>query len=139
MLTESRKGDIMIHHGKGTVMDPRTGLIWEQHPSDMKYTWKQATDKRIVEINTMQLGGHTDWRLPELQELVSIVDYMRFNPACDPILMCQSSRYWSATTYQVLPSGAWLVNFFDGIVYATSKPINFYVRGVRGGSVNPLV
>jgi hypothetical protein len=124
----------VIDHGNGTVTDERTGLMWEQHPSPVRYSWLQATDERIAALNTQPLGGYTDWRLPTRVELVTLIDDTRYDPACDPILTCQSNFYWSATTYQNNPSDAWIVGFYDGDVNAVSKASFDYVRGVRGGS-----
>ena len=124
----------MMNHADGTVTDERTGLMWEQRPSDTRYSWADATGVRIAELNASTLGGHTDWRLPELWELVSLVDYARSNPAIDPLLSCQSTTYWSATTYQPSPSTAWGVYFYDGYVSAYNKSFSSAVRGVRGGS-----
>ena len=117
----------------GTVTDERTGLMWEQGLCPRRYTWADATKVRIAELNVAALGGHTDWRLPTRAELVSLVDDTRLDPAIDPIFSCQSSFYWSATTYQNDPSFAWVVFFFDGNVGASDKA-SLYVRGVRGGS-----
>jgi hypothetical protein len=123
----------MIDHGDGTVTDERTGLMWEQWPSNQRYTWDNAT-QRIAELNAATLGGHTDWRLPELWELVSLVDYTRTNPAIDPIFMTVAYFYWSATTYADDPDYAWYVDFFNGYVGTGFKADDFYVRAVRAGS-----
>ena len=125
----------MIDHGNGTVTDERTGLMWEQGLCPVRYAWVDATKVRIAELNAAALGGHTDWRLPTRAELVSLIEDTRHDPWCDPILTCQSSIYWSATTCQDDPSSAWLVFFLDGDVYADVKGNTYYVRGVRGGSL----
>jgi hypothetical protein len=124
----------MIDNNNGTVTDPQTRLMWEQGLCPTRYTWEDAMTVRIAALNGAALGGYTDWRLPTVQELVSLVDYARYSPAIDPVSECQSYGYWSATTYQVYPSYAWIVNFNVGYVYADDKSINYYVRGVRGGS-----
>ena len=118
----------------GTVTDERTGLMWEQGLCPRRYTWADATKVRIAELNVAALGGHTDWRLPTRAELVSLVDDTRLDPAIDPIFSCPSNVYWSATTYQDVPSFAWFVDFLVGYVFANNKTNDSYVRGVRGGS-----
>jgi hypothetical protein len=124
----------MIDHSNGTITDERTGLMWEQHPSSQRYTWKQATNSRIADLNAVQLGGHADWRLPTIQELVSLVDYTRVNPAIDPIFgQTAADGYWSATTYATGPDFAWYVGFNDGFVNFYYKDNFYYVRAVRAG------
>jgi hypothetical protein len=124
----------MIDHENGTVTDERTGLMWEQHPSNMCYVWVNATAVRIMEINTAALGGHTDWRLPAVWELASLIDYTRFNSACDLLFACRSSYYWSATTSATNSDFAWYLAFNDGHVYYDFKGNSLYVRAVRAGS-----
>ena len=80
----------------------------------------------------------TDWRLPNVHELASLVDYGTFNPALPsgyPFTTFWVSFYWSstsdasnATTY------AWGVNFIDGSVGIDNKIGSNYVIAVRGGS-----
>src|SRR5262249_42743008 len=94
-------------------------------------------------------AGHTDWRLPNQFELLSLSDLGRVNPAIDPAFntscsagctvtscSCTQGQYWSSTTYQANPSNAWLVAYYDGYPFPDSKSSLFNVRAVRGGSVN---
>jgi hypothetical protein len=142
-------------NGDGTITDTKTGLMWEKlsddgsiHDKDNSYTWDNAFAVKVVGLNGGGgFAGHTDWRLPNRSELESLVNLGAVNPAVSPafntacaasctVTTCsctQSSYYWSATTYQYSPSTAWIVLFFDGVVYANVKPNGFYVRGVRGG------
>lgn len=108
------------------------------------FEWVQA-------LNVANFAGHNDWRVPNVKELQSILDYSTANPsvhpafngvscgtACtdlaDPACSCTvASRYWSATTYTVNPTFAWRVNYFDGGVGAIDKTDMLFVRAVRGG------
>jgi hypothetical protein len=92
-------------------------------------------------------AGHTDWRIPNVKELQSIMNYEIVNLAVDPIfnasctagctvLTCsctQSDKYWSSTTIQGVPTLAWAVVFNYGDVTGGTKSFNDYVRAVRGG------
>jgi hypothetical protein len=78
-------------NGDGTVTDGRTGLTWEKKTDanvNNFYTWLDAL-AYVAELNAMNGGagfaGHNDWRLPNIKELLSIVDYSRFNPSIHPI------------------------------------------------------
>ncbi len=61
------------------VRDNTTGLIWEVktkdgsiHDMEKTFGWEGANDTFIAELNTMQFGGFSDWRLPTTDELRTI-------------------------------------------------------------------
>jgi hypothetical protein len=71
-------------------------------------------------------------RLPEIDELASLVDRSKYKPAIHPIFTdTQSDVYWSGTTYAVGTGGAWYVYFDDGYVNSDNKSDELYVRPVR--------
>lgn len=55
-------------NGDGTVSDLNTGLMWQQSPGN-KTTLLQARNK----LKTFRLAGHTDWRVPTIKELYSLI------------------------------------------------------------------
>jgi len=72
------------------IKDNFTGLIWENkttdgsiHDSGKLYTWYEAQNVFIPQLNAANFGGYSDWRLPTQEELRSIVDYGRYHPAID--------------------------------------------------------
>ncbi|MBF0202513.1 MAG: DUF1566 domain-containing protein [Desulfamplus sp.] len=124
------------------VKDNYTGLIWENktddgsiHDKDNTYTWQNAQDVFIANLNANAFGGYTDWRLPTIKELGSIVNYGRYNPAIDVSYFSDtmSSYYWSATTGAGDTAGAWLIHFDDGLDPFNGKSSSYYVRAVRAG------
>jgi hypothetical protein len=136
-----------IDNNDGTITDSSTGLMWEVKPDDggsrdkdNTYNWQQA----LAYCENLTLAGYDDWRLPNRNELQSIVDYSRFNPAIDPIFSYTvSSYYWSSTSsysvYPDYPEFAWLVHFYDGLIDGLIKfPSSHYVRAVRGGQCGLL-
>jgi hypothetical protein len=134
-------------NGDGTVTDNRTGLTWEKKTADnvaTNYTWSGALDY-VAALNAMNFAGHGDWRLPNIRELLSILDYGRSNPAIDPIFGPTAggsnyAAYWSSTSWAAFypQSNAWSVEFMD--VYGNpaamipfGKSSALRVRAVRGG------
>ncbi|MBI3795371.1 MAG: DUF1566 domain-containing protein [Deltaproteobacteria bacterium] len=80
-------------------------------------------------------AGHHDWRIPNVRELQSIVDYELSNPAINPIFGPTNSLtpYWTSITYLPSPSEAWFVGFGHGSAWDSIKGSNMTVRAVRGG------
>ncbi|MBI5096680.1 MAG: DUF1566 domain-containing protein [Nitrospirae bacterium] len=124
------------------VTDNLTGLMWTKNanlPGTYR-TWQEAIDY----ANGLSLCGYTDWRLPNRNELHSLTDFSRSNPALPsghPFLNVQSYNYWSSTSYAyyTYTNYAWLVDMWFGNMYAGYKSGNGYVWPVRSGQVGPSV
>jgi hypothetical protein len=129
-----KSGAHYTDNGDGTITDNATGLEWVASPTAAgvggTYTWANA----ITACEGLTYAGHSDWRLPNIKELQSIVDYGRVSPAIDTTYFTsQSSVYWSSTTSADDTFDAWYVYFDDGYVYIDAKANTYYVRPVRGG------
>ncbi len=90
----------LANNGDGTVTDHATGLMWQQENGG-QYNWEEA----LAYCENLTQGGLTDWRLPNVKELHSIVDYGQTYPAIDTSVFAvnepagTSSYYWSSTTH----------------------------------------
>ncbi len=126
------------------VRDDVTGLIWEVksddggiHDTDNTYTWQDAQDVFVGQLNFVIYGGYNDWRMPTIKELSSLVNADTYEPAIDTALFPNTmlSRYWSSTTYTGNTSAAWYVDFTEGAAYTFEgfKTNSAAVRAVRGG------
>jgi hypothetical protein len=85
------------------------------------------------------LSGHSDWRVPTLSELQTIVDLSATgcgtgSPCIMPVFgPTVPNGYWSSATRAGNPNSAWDVFFFDGDSLNFDKADGLYVRAVRGG------
>jgi formylglycine-generating enzyme required for sulfatase activity len=97
----------------GTVYDTKTKLTWQQAVPATTYTWANA--KTYCAGVGATLGG-AGWRLPTLNELLTIVDYSRTNPAIDPIAFpsTPTNYFWSSSPLAGSSSYAWYVRFSGG-------------------------
>jgi len=119
------------------VTDNITNLQW-QDDNDAKTVTKSWVDA-ISYCEELTLGGYTDWRLPNINELKIIIDRTKKNP--EIALSFQNTNtdspeddyYWSSTTYDDYRGDAWVVDFSYGYVNYYAKDSSYYVRCVRAG------
>lgn len=170
-------------NGDGTITDRQTELMWVKLDDaggpldkDTVRNWNDAITTWLDEVNSLNTtkasngadgsrvsfaGGYTDWRLPTLVELQTILDTSVpgcgvspfttpcvdpiFNTNCtagctntarNPANACSctvASGYWSTWSDTHDSSGAWDVDFLDGDVDFTFKKFSLRVRAVRMG------
>ncbi len=120
----------------GRVEDLHTGLTWSPTLDCGRVDHKTA----LKACADLRLGGHSDWRLPTIQELLSLVDYTRSDPAIDTERFpdTKSAFYWSSTAYAPYPAVyAWGVNFSYGNNGYYGRGFFNFVRAVRGPVARP--
>ena len=139
--------------GKG-VRDVALGR-YEGNNQRLESRWDGSGDryddwnKLITAANSEQLCGFSDWRVPDLYQLASLVrcrggSYQNLDAGCDGSYQrptidtkyfpnAQSGRYWSASPYAYGSSSAWQLSFFSGYGYGNYRDYNSHVRLVRSG------
>jgi hypothetical protein len=111
------------------VHDLVTGLFWEQQSVGGGTGFIDASD-HCDDLNLLQLGGFTDWRLPHLRELVSLLDYGLNNPSMAPQFALEGNFFWSADFKQ--GDNYWGVNYSSGSAVWWGDPTGADGRCVRG-------
>ena len=128
MADFSRIGDIVI--------DSNTTLQWQDNElasTAIPANWEDAID----DCKLLSLGGYTDWRLPNIKELKSIIDRTKVNPAIDQdptkfVWTSSGDPYWSSTTFSSNTfTYAWAVFFNNGNAGDVVKTAERFVRCVR--------
>jgi hypothetical protein len=134
-----------IDNRDGTVTDTITGLMWLKASADVDrsgafdsndtQTWQGALQFCEALPNGLQGGLYSDWRLPNVRELQSIVNYDFFSPAIDVEHFDATalSTYWTSTTSNQpgTRGAAYVVSFTDGTISLPDKSGTAYVRAVR--------
>lgn len=111
------------------VADNVTGLMWERNVSTPTYTRTDAT--AYCKANT--LGGHSDWRLPTVLELASILDFTVSTPSIDPSVFpsTPSGFFWTSTSWGGSSTIGWVVDFGIGGSISKYSTDTYQVRCVR--------
>ena len=114
------------------TIDHVTGLMW-QYKNDGPLMWQDA----LAYCENLKLGGFSDWRLPNVNELESIVDYGK-SPAIDTnAFFYNPGYYWTSTTFPKYPSDALIVIFDTGSMNPGFKnQHHYFVRAVR--TIQPI-
>lgn len=120
---------------EGIVTDNSTTLQWQDNYSDnggniMNTSWVNA----ISYCESLNLDGD-GWRLPNLNELNSLIDDTANYPAISNVFQnIFIGDYWSSTSYSKLYGNwAWYVSFHDGKQSIDMKSVGRTIRCVRGG------
>ncbi len=74
-----------VDNGDGTVTDMVTGLMWQQSPDNncdgiINYDDKVSYSAAVAGSAGYRLGGHSDWRLPTIKELYSLIEFSGLDP-----------------------------------------------------------
>ncbi len=128
-------------HLDGTVTDDLTGLMWTRHANLPGQALKWSAALRYVsEMNkgTYHNFGWTDWRLPNVRELETLIDHGNTSPALPldhPFEGIEAaSPYWSATTVTSLSALAWFVDVGHGGTGKSAKIRKYPIWPVRSGT-----
>lgn len=136
-------------NGDGTVTDLKTGLMWKQcvegqsgsdcaRGSAEAFTWPQALQRAQTVNSSGGFAGFTDWRLPNIKELISLVELQCDDPAINLTRFPSTSadsvddRVWSSSAVASDRNRAWNASFDDGGGLGwDGKDITYHLRLVR--------
>ena len=123
--------------GDDVVIDRAAGLMWVADGNAAgcnngnELIWNNAIDY----ANGLDFAGFTDWRLPNIKELVSLVNYSIINPVLEqpPFANTKNDNYWTSTT--VATQAGWVIalSFGSGAYNGIIKTATNYLLCVRGG------
>lgn len=137
-----------VDNRNGTITDKATGLMWQQDDSKTALNWEK-TLAWVQQKNSEKYLGYNDWRLPNVKELQSIVEYTRApsvtnSAAIDPLFNCSTITdeggeknypfYWSSTTHANMQNGgnAAYVCFGEALGWMRDPLGNYQLMDVHG-------
>ena len=132
-----------LDHMDGTVTDRLTGLMWTRNagPAAGQYNWFRALDA-VSQLNANEYCGYHNWRLPNVNELATLIDRSRYAPALPRSHPFSNVKvwYWTSTTTADYSNHAWRIYFFLGhIDYGHKRHILNHVWPVRTASSIDLI
>ncbi len=147
-----------LNNNNGTITDQNTGLMWQKTPDlDNQYTYNET----VTAADTFSLAGYSDWRLPSIKELYSLINFNGSVFALAPYIDTSyfdfvygdtanggriiDAQYWTSSQYVGLTMGGdttiFGVNFADGRIKGyprdfgpNGQPAVHFVRYVRGNT-----
>jgi len=145
-ITASTPTADFVDNGDGTVTHSKTGLMWKRCSEGQvwngttcagaaaRYSWQGGLQQAEVLNNTGGFATFTNWRLPNIKELNSVVEVQCTYPAINATIFPSIGNgvYWSASPYSADATKAWFVQFFNaGFVEVRVKSWFGYILLVR--------
>ena len=96
------------------LIDHATSLMWQQSVSEERLNWREA-EAYLQQVNETELAGFSDWRIPTVEELLSLMTQKAKNDYfIDPSFRNDLLSTWSIDTIPEAFAGAWFVDFTEG-------------------------
>ncbi len=145
-LSDARPASDYADHGDGSVTHRPSGLVWQR--CLVGQSWADGTCSgpastlswQAAQTQRSTLAGHTDWRVPTQDELLTLVDYTQPNRAINTTVFPDTpgKAFWSATSHANAPQHGWYVVFaYDCAYYRYYQGSNAVLRLVRSGRSVP--
>jgi len=143
-MTETTPDTQYVVHGDETITDTTTALMWKQCVeglsdtdcssgiADLK-TWQDALQTANDTNNNGGFAGYADWRIPNIAELVSLVEEQCTGPSINDSVFPNTAKkfIWTSSPDFNLDEGSWSVDFNIGTTATLIRDNTFQVRLVR--------
>ncbi len=123
-----------LQNGGKVVFDRASGLMWQQSGSAKDISYGDAK-RYVTQLNNNQFAGYSDWRLPTLEEAMSLIEPIEKGGGLNIGVVFDNTQRWIWTSDMNSTSLAWLVNFVSGNCYTY---VNDYFDFASGGYVRSV-
>ena len=116
--------------GGQTIYDSTTSLLWQDSKENAKLSMTYAKAQNYC--SKLVIDKHSDFRIPTMNELQSIIDYKNYDPAIiKGFEYVSNEAYWSTTPFADDDKVVWLIHFKRGERYVKDKHYDRYIRCVQ--------
>lgn len=126
--------EVVTRNRAKLVMDRITGLTWQQSGSE-KWMIFAKSQEYAENLNHNQFAGFSDWRLPTVEEAMSLMEPEKMNGDLHIDSVFEKALRWIWTADKKSASVVWLVSFSGGNCRASTAGYDGFVRVVRSGLV----
>ena len=112
------------------VIDFTTDLTWQQSGSGYYMNYERA-QVYIDSLNSVGFASYKDWRLPTLEQGMSLMEPEQKNDMYIDTVFAKNQRWWIWTADKYDASLVWVADFNYGSCGSTPDIDNNYVRAVR--------
>jgi len=143
-ITETTPDTQYVVHGDETITDTTTALMWKRCVEGLSdpdcangtaelQTWKDALQTANDTNNNGGFAGYADWRIPNVAELVSLVEEQCTGPSINDSVFPNTAKkfIWTSSPDFNLDEGSWSVDFNVGTTITNLRDNAFQVRLVR--------
>jgi hypothetical protein len=143
-MTETTPDTQYVVHGDGTITDTTTALMWKQCVEGLSdpscasgtaelQTWQSALQTANNINDNGGFAGYADWRVPNIAELVSLVEEQCTGPSINDSVFPNTAKkfIWTSSPDFNLDKGSWSVDFNIGATATLERDSAFQVRLVR--------
>lgn len=112
------------------TFDSGTSLLWQDNPTVKAETFTYSEAK--LHCKNLVLGEYSDFRIPTIHELQTIIDYRNYNPAMlKGFKHVEGDDFWSSTPYAYREGDIWTIDFKKGTRKASSQRYSKNLRCVQ--------
>lgn len=119
-----------LQRGNKVILDRTSGLMWQRGGSSIPMPFADALNY-IRQLNIDKFAGFNDWRLPTLQETMTLMEPKQMSGDLYISPVFEQKQQWIWTMDRGGAGGRWIVNFSSGYCSPTSIDVNICVRAVR--------
>ena len=143
-MTETTPDTQYVVHGDETITDTTTALMWKQCVEGLSdpdctsgiaelKTWQGALQTANDTNNNGGFAGYADWRVPNIAELVSLVEEQCTGPSINDSIFpnTENTFIWTSSPDFNNDRGSWSVHFNIGTTATLERDGTFQVRLVR--------